>query len=346
MRTRTKTLIIIATVTVGALLLVGGGVYAYDSSRKDTIADGITVAGVPVGGLTEDEARRKVGAEVAAGLERPVAVTHGKQKFNLSATDAHVNVDVGGMVATAVAASRSGNFVSRAVRDLTGGKEKTAVPADVTYSNIAIARLVARVSKQVDRPARDASVDFPSLDPVKEQDGLQLDDESLKDNLRSALTSPSDRTVVAPVHRTKPKVTTADVAKKYPTLLIVDRSNFRLKLYKDLKLKKSYPIAVGQVGLETPAGLYNIQNKGENVPWNVPNSAWAGDLAGTTIPGGSPENPIKARWLGIFDGAGIHGTDQLGSLGTAASHGCVRMSIPDVIELYPQVPVGAPVYIL
>jgi len=99
------------------------------------------------------------------------------------------------------------------------------------------------------------------------------------------------------------------------------------------------------VGLETPAGLYHIQNKGVNVPWSVPNSPWAGDLAGTVVPGGVPENPLKARWMGIFDGAGIHGTDQIGSLGTAASHGCVRMAIPDVIELYDKVPVGAPVYI-
>jgi len=108
---------------------------------------------------------------------------------------------------------------------------------------------------------------------------------------------------------------------------------------------KTYPIAVGQVGLETPAGLYNIQNKGVNVPWSVPNSAWAGSLAGTVVPGGVPENPLKARWMGIFDGAGIHGTDQIGSLGSAASHGCVRMAIPDVIELYDKVQVGSPVYI-
>ena len=49
--------------------------------------------------------------------------------------------------------------------------------------------------------------------------------------------------------------------------------------------------------------------------------------------------------MGIFAGAGIHGTDQVGSLGTAASHGCVRMAIPDVIELYDQVKVQTPVYI-
>ena len=63
------------------------------------------------------------------------------------------------------------------------------------------------------------------------------------------------------------------------------------------------------------------------------------------VPGGVPENPLKERWMGIFAGAGIHGTDDVGSLGTAASHGCMRMSVPDVIELYDQVPVGTPIYI-
>ena len=49
--------------------------------------------------------------------------------------------------------------------------------------------------------------------------------------------------------------------------------------------------------------------------------------------------------MGIFDGAGIHGTDETYSLGTAASHGCVRMAIPDVIDLYDRVEVGTPIYI-
>jgi lipoprotein-anchoring transpeptidase ErfK/SrfK len=49
--------------------------------------------------------------------------------------------------------------------------------------------------------------------------------------------------------------------------------------------------------------------------------------------------------MGIYDGAGIHGTAQTGSLGSAASHGCIRMAIPDVIELYEKVPIQTPVYI-
>ncbi len=76
----------------------------------------------------------------------------------------------------------------------------------------------------------------------------------------------------------------------------------------------------------------------------MPNSAWAGSLAGSAIPPG-PSNPLKARWMGIIGGAGIHGTDADYSLGSAASHGCVRMAIPDVIELYDLTPVGTPIYI-
>ena len=81
-----------------------------------------------------------------------------------------------------------------------------------------------------------------------------------------------------------------------------------------------------------------------NPSWHVPNSDWAGSLAGTVVPPG-PSNPIKARWMGIYDGAGIHGTDATSSIGTAASHGCIRMTVPDVIDLYPRVPIGTPVLI-
>jgi lipoprotein-anchoring transpeptidase ErfK/SrfK len=147
------------------------------------------------------------------------------------------------------------------------------------------------------------------------------------------------------VRAVKPKVTTDHLADKYPVVVTVDRKNFRLRYFKELRLAKTYKIAVGQVGLETPAGLYHVQNKAENPAWHVPNRDWAGDLAGTVIPGGRADNPLKSRWLGIYDGAGIHGTDAIASLGTAASHGCIRMAIPDVEELYERVPVQTPVYI-
>jgi lipoprotein-anchoring transpeptidase ErfK/SrfK len=334
-------------VAVLLLVLVGGAVaaYAYDSSRDDVIAQGVTVAGVDVGGMKVDEARRLIGQELREPLERPIAVVHAGKHFRLSAKDAGVQADVAGMVDEALATSREGNIVTRVARDLTGGEEQAQVPARVTYDDRAVDGLVTRVTGRLNRQARDAEVNFPSLDRVKARNGVKVNAVVLRQRLGQALTVPGvGRRVKAPVRITHPKVTEADLANKYPVLLVADRTAFKLRLYKKLQLVKEYTVAVGAVGFDTPAGLYNIQNKQVDPTWNVPDSDWAGDLAGKSIPPG-PDNPLKARWMGIYDGAGIHGTEETYSLGSAASHGCLRMAIPDVIELYDQVDVGTPIYI-
>lgn len=341
---RQKSFIAIAALVV--LLLVGAvGVSAYDSSKEDQIAEGVTVAGVDLGGMSADEARAAIAEQVAAPLEKPVVVTHGDRRFTLSAKDAGLNADAQAMADEAVAASRTGSVFTRVWREVTGGKEDTAIPPRVTYSKAATNKLVARVAENVDRPAQDAKLEFPSLARVDSKDGLKVNADQLRTTVAAAMTDPDRRVLAAPTVRTKPKVTRGQLAAKYPTLLVVDRDNFKLKFYKDLKLQKTYTVAVGQQGFDTPAGLYAIQNKAVNAAWNVPNSDWAGDKAGTVVPGGAPDNPLKARWLGIYDGAGIHGTDQTASLGTRASRGCVRMAIPDVIQLYDRVPVSTPIYI-
>ena len=81
-----------------------------------------------------------------------------------------------------------------------------------------------------------------------------------------------------------------------------------------------------------------------NPSWHVPNSAWAGELAGRIIPPG-PDDPIKSRWMGFWNGAGIHGTDEDLVDRHAASHGCIRMAIPDVEELYTARPLHTPIYV-
>ena len=334
-------------VAILVLLLVAGSVavYAYDSSRSDRIAEGVTVGEVDVGGLSADAARERVSRQVATRIEQPIAVTHGKTRFTLSAQDAKLRADVGGMVDDALAASRDGNAVTRVVRDLGGGEEDVAIGTRATYSPAAARALVKRVRTKLDRKPQDATLDFPSLDAVKEQNGIEVKQGRLTRIVAATLVSPGDRTVEAPVRITKPKVTRSELAKEYPTVLVADRSSFQLRLYKDLELSKTYTVAFGAAGYDTPAGLYNIQNKAVDPAWSVPNSDWAGDLAGTVVPGGTAENPLKARWLGIYDGAGIHGTDDVASLGSAASHGCIRMAVADVIDVYDRVPVGTPIYI-
>jgi lipoprotein-anchoring transpeptidase ErfK/SrfK len=342
-------LFVIAALLVLALVAGTGGVYAYDKGKQDRIAEGITVNGVPVGGLTAAQARERLRTAVLEPLNRPVRVVYHGHRFTLTPRQAAMGVDVDGSVARALAASREGSMFSRAWREVRGKPLRENVEARITWSRAAVRRLVARVQRKLDRKPVNASLDLAHghVDPQPSSDGLAVRTARLRRDIARELLDAGPRRI-AHVRTTvlKPNVTTADLAKKYPAIIIINRGAFRLTLYKNLKPAKTYGIAVGRIGLETPAGLYHVQNKAINPAWTMPHSDWvpAADR-GKVIPGGTPENPLKARWLGIFDGAGIHGTDDIGSIGTAASHGCIRMRIPDVIELYPQVPVGAPVYI-
>ena len=267
---RHKSFILVAVLL---LVLVGGAVaaYAYDSSREDVIAEGVTVAGVDVGGMQLAQARRVVARELEEPLSQPIAVVRAKRRFNLSAQDAGVEADVAGMVDEALAKSRDGSIITRVARDLSGGEEDAQVPAQISYDEQAIDDLVARVRKGLDREARDAEVDFPSLEKVKEQKGCAVKAPLLKQRLAQALTVPgAERRVTAPVRITRPKVTQEQLADKYPTLLVADRVNFKLRFYKNLELVKEYTVAVGAVGFDTPAGLYHIQNKAVDPAWSVP----------------------------------------------------------------------------
>jgi lipoprotein-anchoring transpeptidase ErfK/SrfK len=343
-----KRLIITFGGLLAVLLIAAGGVYAYDSSRSKVIADGITVGGVDVGGLNGAQARAKLRHAVLDPLNRPVVARKKGRRFTLKPERARVAVDIDGSVTTALDRSRDGSVLARTVRNITGGEVDEAISLDIRYSKPAVERLVTRVRTKLERTAIDAHVDLEHGDvtPQASKNGLQVRARTLRKQIQEALVNPqAQRDLRIQTRVVKPRVSSDQLAERYPAIIIVNRSAFRLTFYKNLKQAKTYKIAVGQVGLETPAGLYHVQNKAVNPAWHVPNSDWAGDLAGTVVPGGTAENPLKARWMGIFDGAGIHGTDAIGSLGSAASHGCIRMAIPDVKELYDQVPVGAPVYI-
>jgi lipoprotein-anchoring transpeptidase ErfK/SrfK len=345
-----RVVVITLSILLGVVVVAGVGLFAYDASKSDAIAKGVEVGGVHVGGMTEKQARAKLRAAYLEPLEQPISVKAGSRTFHLTAKQTEVAANIDAMVQEAVSRSRTGNPWERGIRELTGGTVDANLTPEVTYSKESVDRLVARIRERVNRAAVDAKVEIGLDGPseVKGHDGTQLQVTRLTRKLRKAVVSPTaDRTLKAGMWTKKPAVSNAKVAQEYSTALVVDRAAFQLKLFKDMKLVKTYDVAIGAQGRDTPAGLYHIQNKAVDPDWNVPYSDWTGDLAGTVVPGGSPENPLKARWLGIIDGAGIHGIDpsEYGSIGQAASHGCVRMRIPDVIDLYPRVPVGAPIYI-
>jgi lipoprotein-anchoring transpeptidase ErfK/SrfK len=345
---RSKSLVIFVGLVVVLLGAGAAGVYAYDRSREGLIAEGVTVSGVSVGGLERAAARDKLEAALLRPLKAPVTVRYKQRRFRLTPAQAKVRVDLDGSVDRAVARSRRGNVLYRTVRDLRGQSVDAEVDVDIRYSRKAIRRLVDRVSGKIDKPAKDATVSFTSgsIERTASRTGRRVRTALLRRQVDEALLSlEGSRSVRVKTRTIRPEVTSKNLAEKYPAILIVDRPNFRINLYKDLKLDRSYGIALGKAGNDTPSGLYSIQNKQVDPIWNVPDSDWAGELAGTTVPGGVPENPLKARWMGVYNGVGIHGTADEGSIGSNASHGCIRMRVAEVKELYDEVPVGAPIYI-
>ncbi|HKO38839.1 MAG TPA: L,D-transpeptidase/peptidoglycan binding protein [Solirubrobacterales bacterium] len=338
---------IAALIAALLLVLVVGGAYAYDSSQKDQIAEGVTIGGVDVGGLNEEEATALVRRKLLAPLQGSLRVTFRKRSWELPGEKLKIRANVDAAVAEAVEDSQEGGLPGRLVRYVSGGEVDESIKPGVTYFEPAINRFVRRIAEDVNREPQNAGVE-PSgaeLIVVAGKDGLKLRDNLLEKDLKAAvLNANAPDAIVAHAHSVAPEVTKGEVAAEYPTYLTLDRSTFTLRLWKNLKLAKTYTVAVGAEGFATPEGLYQIEAMEENPVWNVPESDWAGSLAGQTIPPG-PENPIKARWMAIYEGAGIHGTEETSSLGTAASHGCVRMAIPDVEELYDEVEVGTPIYL-
>jgi lipoprotein-anchoring transpeptidase ErfK/SrfK len=335
------------------LLALGGAVVVaaivYDHGRQDRLAPGVRIGGVDVGGLTVDAARQRVMGQAVEPHRRTLRVHAAGQTFALSPRQAHMTADVDVALNRALADSRQGWLGERVARELRGDHVDENVFLKLHYAPGVVPRLVKRVGAVVARTPVDASVQ-PSatgLTVKQSHTGRTLNAVALRRDVATALlltSRPAD--IAAPTRQVAPKVTTDKLAAKYPAYIIVDRADHVLRFYQHLKPANTYPIAVGMQGLETPQGLYDVQWKQTNPSWYVPNSPWAGALAGKVIPPG-PDDPIKARWMAFNGGAGIHGIDpsEYGTIGHDASHGCVRMRIPDVISLYARSPVGTPVYV-
>lgn len=129
-----------------------------------------------------------------------------------------------------------------------------------------------------------------------------------------------------------------------PIRLEIKLNRRRVTVYRGTTPIKSYAIAVGKPGWETPKGTYKVQQMFRNPTWIHPLKK------GITIPGGDPDNPLGPYWIGFWtDGKnwiGFHGTPNPQSVGTAASHGCVRMYNQDIKELFQKVSLGTEVKVV
>jgi lipoprotein-anchoring transpeptidase ErfK/SrfK len=171
--------------------------------------------------------------------------------------------------------------------------------------------------------------------------GRTLDPKDASARILSALRAGAS-SVVLKTQKVAPKVT----EKTLGATLVIRRDVHRLYLYEGFRVARTYPVATAAAGYETPPGSWTVVNKQENPTWTNPApDTWGAGLPASIPPG--PGNPLGTRALYLnAPGIRIHGTYDVASVGTNASHGCIRMFMADIEALYPLVPIGTPVYVI
>jgi lipoprotein-anchoring transpeptidase ErfK/SrfK len=306
------------------LLLVTLGVAAPDAARKPVvIAQGVTVAGIPVGGLTSEPARTRIEKR----FFRPLRLTFADRTWRISPR--YLGASAG---------------IDAAVAEALRSRPRATVSLNVSADSPRLRRYVQRLDHLFARDPVDATVlgvagGRPRFSPAK--DGLAVDRQQMTAALAYTLRTPARQPLALLTETVPAKVT----AENFGPVIVVNRGANKLTLFDGLRTVRTFGVATGQSQYPTPLGNYSIATK-QRDPWWIPppDSAWAKDAK--PIPPG-PGNPLGTRWMGTTAPlVGIHGTPDAASIGYSASHGCIRMRVPEAEWLFEQVSVGTPVLIV
>jgi lipoprotein-anchoring transpeptidase ErfK/SrfK len=296
----------------------GGAHGAYSPAR---IAEGITIGATQVGGMTAEQAT----TAVTADFRRPIPVV-------LPGHTAYVAPDRAGGLP----------LVEPAVRAALAADPDTRIELRILVDRPRLDRASTRLAAELTQPAVDARVRLHKLHPVvvRERYGLEVKPKPLARAVAAALVDGS-RSPLDVRHST---LVPTVLAKDLDTVIVIRRSKNELFLYRRNHKRVKLGVATGQPSFPTPLGAFTIADKQLNPWWYPPNSSWA--AGASPIPPG-PGNPLGTRWMGLsVPAVGIHGTPDAASIGYSASHGCIRMRIPDAEWLYDHVSIGTPVFIV
>jgi lipoprotein-anchoring transpeptidase ErfK/SrfK len=309
--------LLISVLVIAALAPVLSG----DAAPPALIAQGVTLAGVPVGGMSNEQAQAALGPAFA----QPVRLVYGDRRWRLVPARFGARVTIARGVGSALQAS--------------AGASVELVP---TIDMGEVRRFVRALDKRVSYPATDAELKgLNGLRPVftPEVPGVQVLRQLTVRRIVRALQSPQIRRIRVAAKVIEPQRTVA----KFGPVIVIRRGSNELRYYLGAKLMRKFGVATGQAVYPTPTGTFSIVDMQLNPWWRPPDSAWAKGL--DPIPPG-PGNPLGTRWMGLSaPGVGIHGTPDDASIGYSASHGCIRMHIPDAEWLFHHVKLGTPVVI-
>ncbi len=337
----------LVAITVVVLCLIGGAAVTaftidlqrFRKAQTGLLLPGAVIEGVNVGRMTHAEAVAAVDADLAPTLDRVITIRAGNETWRTSLRDLGVTTNTVPVVNEALAASERVDWATLAA--LRWQARIVPYRADVTISEPgeeAVDRLVDQIAKSVDTPARDAKLRYnrTGFSVLPEAEGRRVNRAETGKRILAALSGGPD-IVEVPVDRLQPKVTKA----AFRQVLFLRQGEHRLQYYVDGQLIRSYVVATGTGGYPTPKGVFRVTLKRPKPVWiNPAPNGWGRDLPRRIEPG--PTNPLGLRALNwSASGIRFHGTANVGSLGRDASHGCVRLSNPDIVDLYELVKVGA-----
>ncbi len=292
------------------------------------IQPGVFISGLDVSGLSTQDAKRKVLNDLVAGRRAPLALTFRGQALQ-------INPDAVGYKAAVDAA------VIAALQAVPVPGIPLDVPLEESITTSKLKDVLIWRAREDAIPALNATVRLGrGFRPVvtKAKVGYVIDIPRAV-----ALLGPAFVTAHPATPYALPEKTVAPQTTSVGSVLVLVRREFKLRLYRGETRIRTYPVAVGQPAYPTPTGNYVVIVKQMHPTWFPPDSPWAAGL-GPVPPGVS--NPLGTRWIGTSAPAiGMHGTPVPSSIGSAASHGCIRMYMVDVEDLYPKVQIGTPVFI-
>jgi lipoprotein-anchoring transpeptidase ErfK/SrfK len=281
-----------------------------------------------VGGLSRAAARAEVLRLLVAPKREPVAVRAFGRTLRISPARAGYVAEVDRALDQAMRVGRAQPL------------GQVDVPLRERIDRARIARILRWHERRFARQPRDASLSFRGARPIVARAviGSRLRLRPAVGAVARAILRGERAIASLPVRRVAPARTGVGF------VVVVDRGAFTLRLYRGERLRRTMTVAVGLPEYPTPAGLFEIVDMERNPTWYPPDSRWAEGL-GPVEPGAG--NPLGTRWMGISaPGIGIHGTPQPETLGTRASHGCIRLSIRNAEWLYNFVGIGTPVKIV
>jgi lipoprotein-anchoring transpeptidase ErfK/SrfK len=296
------------------------------AAQEPTVPLGVTVSGVAIGGLTETQAKDAL----AAFFAQPLSLALGSATMS-------------------VAPDRFGARprVDRAVDAALLAAPGTALRLDVAISDFRLRAWIKKRARIFDRAAVNARARLIGLVPhlTEARPGQEINRAHARIRLLGALRNHRRDTVTVPIRTLRPAIT----ANRFGPAIVIRRGSKRLTLFRStgvgaMAVVRSFSIATGMAAYPTPLGSFTIRRMARNPWWYPPRSDWA--KGAEPIPPG-PGNPLGTRWMGLsVGGVGIHGTPDSASIGYSASHGCIRMRIPDAEWLFDRVRLGTPVFIV